>query len=80
MNRPVPRIGTVREIFSPQPLYFFGKMWYNIARGERNISAKTEYGPLAQLGERQVRNLEVMGSIPTWSIHKGHPVRGVLCV
>ena len=43
-------------------------MWYNIARGERNISAKTEYGPLAQLGERQVRNLEVMGSIPTWSI------------
>ena len=68
MNRPVPRIGTAREIFSPQPLYFFGKMWYNIARGERNISAKTEYGPLAQLGERQVRNLEVMGSIPTWSI------------
>ena len=24
-------------------------------------------GPLAQLGERQVRNLEVRGSIPLWS-------------
>ena len=27
----------------------------------------SEYGPLAQLGERQVRNLEVRGSIPLWS-------------
>ncbi len=25
------------------------------------------HGPLAQLGERQVRNLEVRGSIPLWS-------------
>ena len=25
------------------------------------------FGPLAQLGERQVRNLEVRGSIPLWS-------------
>ncbi len=28
------------------------------------------YGPLAQLGERQVRNLEVRGSIPLWSTKK----------
>ena len=30
----------------------------------------SEYGPLAQLGERQVRNLEVRGSIPLWSTNK----------
>ena len=28
------------------------------------------FGPLAQLGERQVRNLEVRGSIPLRSIEK----------
>ena len=27
-------------------------------------------GPLAQLGERKVRNLEVRGSIPLWSTNK----------
>ena len=31
------------------------------------ISVTEKYGPLAQLGERQVRNLEVRGSIPLWS-------------
>ena len=31
------------------------------------LNSKIQYGPLAQLGERQVRNLEVRGSIPLWS-------------
>lgn len=31
------------------------------------LNLKIQYGPLAQLGERQVRNLEVRGSIPLWS-------------
>ncbi len=31
------------------------------------------HGPLAQLGERQVRNLEVRGSIPLWSIRISTP-------
>ena len=31
------------------------------------------HGPLAQLGERQVRNLEVRGSIPLWSIKISTP-------
>lgn len=29
-----------------------------------DFSAVAAYGPVAQLGERQVRNLEVEGSIP----------------
>ena len=31
------------------------------------LNSKIQYGPLAQLGERQVRNLEVRGSIPLGS-------------
>ena len=31
------------------------------------LNLKIQYGPLAQLGERQVRNLEVRGSIPLGS-------------
>ena len=31
------------------------------------LNSKIQYGPLAQLGERQVRNLEVRGSIPLCS-------------
>ena len=31
------------------------------------MTEQTWYGPLAQLGERKVRNLEVRGSIPLWS-------------
>ena len=35
------------------------------------LNSKIQYGPLAQLGERQVRNLEVRGSIPLWSTKQG---------
>ena len=34
-----------------------------------NKQAEIEQGPLAQLGERKVRNLEVRGSIPLWSTY-----------
>ena len=37
------------------------------AAGRRTQGACGLYGPLAQLGERQVRNLEARGSIPLWS-------------
>ena len=35
-----------------------------------SIPARSTFGVLAQLGERQVRNLEVRGSIPLCSITK----------
>ena len=35
-----------------------------------DIYKKTEYGLVAQLGERRVRNAEVMGSNPTRSTRK----------
>ncbi len=35
------------------------------AAGDQNHCGR--HGPLAQLGERQVRNLEARGSIPLWS-------------
>ena len=41
-----------------------GKSEYSKRAGH---SCRSEYGPLAQLGERKVRNLEVRGSIPLWS-------------
>ena len=34
------------------------------------LNLKIQYGPLAQLGERQVRNLEVRGSIPLCSTNR----------
>ncbi len=39
-------------------------MWYNIIRG---LETAPKHGGVAQLGERCVRNAEVMGSSPTIS-------------
>ncbi len=44
-----------------------GKLYYNRCRD----TGRTEYGVLAQLGERKVRNLEVRGSIPLYSTKQG---------
>ena len=40
-----------------------GKLYHNRCRD----TGRTEYGVLAQLGERKVRNIEVRGSIPLCS-------------
>ena len=44
-----------------------GKSEYSKRAGR---ACPTEFGPLAQLGERKVRNLEVRGSSPLWSTKK----------
>ena len=65
------------KFFRLNPFIFFERCG-TILRVERDLSPKTEYGPLAQLGERQVRNLEVMGSIPTWSTIRKSRLRTAL--
>ena len=65
VNESWPLSQTVKT--SPSHGEDMGSIPVGVTTGSFRDEAANLFGPLAQLGERQVRNLEVRGSIPLWS-------------